>query len=167
MATERNLTGKQLGPKVRELFELIESTPEWDKYVSTKTKEVVECVYKHKSMINATEELDIKYITARSHLMRALDRIKQKKTSSLRGAESTKAKMLFNLMDSYDWKKGLNKKEIEIAEAYREQKNLYQVGRILNIAPANVSGILYGNTQKLGIINKIIQNHKIDYKSIN
>ena len=166
MPTERNLTGKQLGSKVKELFKLIENTPDWDKYVSNKTKKVVECVYKHKSMINATEELGVKYITARSHLMTALNRIEGKKTFSLRGAESGKAKTLFSLMEYENWKNGLSNKEIEIAESYRKYKSFHEVGRRLNMAPANVSGVLYGNTQKLVVINKIIQNNNLDVKAL-
>ena len=155
MPVKRNLTGNQFGSKVKELFELIEKNHDWEKYVSDKTKLVVKTLYKNQNMTNTLEELDMKYITARSHIIRAVDRIKEKKTDYLRQGQSKQAQKLFKLMEEENWQEGLTENEIKLAEAFKKHKSFYEVGRKFDIAPSNVAMTLYGSNQKLGVISKI------------
>ena len=155
MPTKRNLTGLQLGSKVKELFKLIEETPNWEQYVAPLTKHVVEVLYQKGNMTDTLEELDMKYTTARAHLMRALERISSKKSDKLRGGKSRQSQQLLDLMTGMYWKNGLTNHEVNVAESFMREKNFYEVARQLNMKPGNVAITLYGSTQKLGVINKI------------
>lgn len=155
MPTKRNLTGKQLGDKVHDLFELIEETPNWEKYVSSQTEKVVKTLYRTKVMKNTMEELDMKYTTVRAHLMRARDRIGKKKVDYLRDGESKLSRKLFQLMESDKWRNCLTEHEVLLAEEYRKEKNFHEVARKLDLTPGNIAATLYGNTQKRGVISKI------------
>lgn len=157
---KRNLTGKQFGNKIKELFELIETTPDWDKYVSDQTAEIVKTLYANKNMNDTLDQLDVKYTTARAHLIRAIERIKEQKLDYLRAGQSKMAQRLFNLMDKPDWEKALTEQEIVLATKFKEKKNFYEVGRELNVAPGNIAATLYGSTQKLGVIGKIEKQKK-------
>ena len=153
--TKRKLTGNQLGSKVKKLFILIENIDNWEKYVAPSTVKVVKTVYELKNMTEALEKLDMKYTTARAHLMRALERIDKKKLDHLRNGLSSKALELFSLMNTDNWKDGLTDREIEMAETFRETKSFYEAARKLSISPSVVSITLYGNTQKVGVLKKI------------
>lgn len=156
--TKRVLTGNQFGSKIKELFTLIEKTDNWEQYVAPQTAEVVNTVHDLKNMTEALEQLNMKYTTARAHLMRALDRIENKKLDRLRDGLSRQAQKLLDLMENDEWKDGLTDREIEIAEMFRETKNFYETARQLAIQPSAVAITLYGSTQKLGVVNKIKRN---------
>lgn len=158
MPVQRNLTGKQFGSKIKELFDIIENTPDWEYYVSNKTKDIIKTLYENKNMTDTLEQLDLKYITARSHIIRAIDRISNKRTDHLRKGKSQSAQELFELMENQNWKEGLTEKEILLAENYKHYKNFYEVGRQLNLAPSNIAITLYGSNQKCGVIEKIKKN---------
>lgn len=155
MPVQRNLTGKQFGPKIKELLSLIEKTKDWEKYVNEETKVLINTLNKNKNMTETLEELDLKYVTARARLMNALDRISNKKTEYLRNGKSKKAQELFILMKIPNWKEYLTDKEIQYAELFKEHKNLNEVARIMRVAPSNVSKLLYGDNQYRGAVNKI------------
>lgn len=153
--TKKNLTGKQLGNKVHDLFNLIETVDDWEKYVSSKTEEIVKTLYKTKVIKDSMDELGLKYSTIRSHLMRARERIKDRRVDYLRNGESKMSQQLFSLMEIKGWQKNLTDHEILLAKEYKKEKNFYQVARKLGLTPGNIAGTLYGNTQKLGVIEKI------------
>lgn len=155
MPVKRTLTGKQFGGKVKELFQLVESTPDWEQYVSEQTATVVKTLYKNKNMTETLEELDMKYTTVRAHLLRAIERIETQKKNYLREGQSEQAQQLLTLMDKPDWKVGLTENEINLAETFKKVRNFYEVGRMLNIKPSNVAITLYGSNQKLGVVGKI------------
>jgi predicted transcriptional regulator len=149
------IVGKQFGSKIKELFLLIEKTPNWDKYVSEQTTKVIKTLYATKNMNDTLEKLDMKYTTVRAHLIRAIDRIKEQRKNYLRDGQSELAQRLFVLMDNPEWSKSLTTYEKTLAEKFKEKRNFYEVGRELNITPGNIAATLYGNTQKLGVIGKI------------
>ena len=152
---KKQQSGKQFGGKIKELFKLIETTPEWEKYVAEKTATIVKLLYEKKSMNDTLEILDMKYTTARAHITRAVDRIKEKKLDYLRDGQSELAQRLLNLMEQPDWDKNLTDHEKLLATKFKEKKNFYDVGRELKMTPGNIAATLYGNTQKLGVITKI------------
>lgn len=158
MPVKKKLTGNQFGAKVKELFRVIENTEDWEKYVAPLTAKVVNEIHTRKNMTESLEKLNMKYTTARAHLMRALDRVRNKKLDRLRGGQSRQATKLLALMDNAGWENGLTDKEIEIAKTFRRTKNFYETGRQLNLEPSNIAITLYGSTQKLGVINKIKKN---------
>ena len=147
---------KRFGEKVNELFYLMNNTPNWEKYVSEKTGQVI-TVLKETQSIKETEEIfEMKYITVRSHIIKAVDRIKNKKTDFRRGGKSKRAQELFSLMDNTpNWEQYVTHYEAELAKKYKEVKNFYRLGEELNLAPSNIACTLYGSTQKLGVIGKI------------
>lgn len=159
----KQLTGKQFGGKIKELFLLIEKVPDWDKYVSEQTAVIIRTLYSNKNMNDTLEQLDMKYTTVRAHLTRAIDRIKEQRKDYLRDGRSELAQRLFALMDNPEWTKSLTDYEKVLAEKFKEKKNFYEVGRELNITPGNIAATLYGNTQKLGVIGKI-EKQKIKQK---
>lgn len=146
---------KQFGKKTRDLLNLIEVTPDWEQYVTDKTAEVVKKVHGNQSMKETIDELDMKYTTVRSHLLKAYDRISEKRTDFRRGGKSDLATELFELMNVEDWETFVTPYEAELAKQYKEVKNFYELGRKLNISPGNIAGTLYGTTQKIGVIGKI------------
>lgn len=152
-----NLNPK-FGDKILELYKLVDETPDWEKYVSKKTAEVVKFVFEKQSTDEAIEHFNMKYTTVRSHLLRALDRVGEKNTEFKRYGKSDQAQELFELMDTNsDWKDYVTDNEAFLAEKFREVKNFYELGRLLNLAPSNIAGTLYGTTQKIGVIGKIKQ----------
>lgn len=153
--TKRILAGNQFGSKVKELFTVIEKTNNWEQYVAPQTARVVNTVHDLKNMAEALKKLNMKYTTARAHLMRALDRIENKKRDGLRGGLSRQANILLTLMENPKWKGCLTEREIEVAEKFRDTKNFYEAARQLNIQPSVVAITLYGSTQKLGVLNKV------------
>ena len=155
MPVVRNLSGKQLGEKTRELIELVEQTLNWEEYVSEDCQVLIKTLIKNKNMTNTLEELDIKYPTARARIIRSIDRIKSKNTSFMRNARSEKAQELISLTEKNGWENNLTTYEIILVKEFKQLKNLYATGRKLNIKPSNVYGMLYGNSQKQGILNKI------------
>jgi len=152
---KRNLTGKQFGGKIKELFELIEKNPDWEKYVSDRTAIVINTLYKYMNMNQTLEELDMKYTTARAHLIRGLERVKEQRLDYLHDGQSEMAQRLFALMDNPEWDKTLTDHEKILAQKFKEKKNFYEVGRELKVTPGNIAATLYGSTQKLGVIGKI------------
>lgn len=147
---------KQFGEKTREVFKLIESNPDWEKYVTDNTAEIVKYVKKSQSMQETMQEFDMKYTTVRSHILRASDRIKNKRTDFRHEGRSKLARELFNLMDNVNnWEQYVTTYEAELAKKFKEEKNFYEMGRKLNISPGNIAGTLYGTTQKVGVIGKI------------
>ena len=155
MPVVRNLSGKQLGEKTRELIELVEQTLNWEEYVSEDCQVLIKTLIKNKNMTNTLEELDIKYPTARARIIRSIDRIKSKNTSFMRNARSEKAQELISLTEKNGWENNLTAYEVTLVKEFKQLKNLYATGRKLNIKPSNVYGMLYGNSQKQGILNKI------------
>jgi DNA-binding CsgD family transcriptional regulator len=147
---------KQFGKKTRDLLNLIDTTPDWEQYVTDKTAEVVKMIHVNQSMQDTMDELDMKYTTVRSHLLRAFDRISEKRTDFRRGGKSDLAQELFDLMDNVDnWEAYVTNYEAQLAQQFRDVKNFYELGRQLSIAPGNIAGTLYGTTQKVGVIGKI------------
>ncbi|AEO93775.1 gp517 [Bacillus phage G] len=154
-------TNKRFGEKTLELFDLMEKTPDWEKYVSEKTGEIITFLKETQSM-KETEDFfgeggePMPYITIRSHILKAIDRIKHKKTTFRQGGRSAKSKELFRLMEiTPNWEEYVTHYEAELAKKYREVKSFSKLGEELNIAPSNIAGTLYGSTQKLGVIGKI------------
>lgn len=146
----------QFGTKVNELFKLVELNPEWDKYVTRKTAAVVRTLIKTQSMTDTMNEFDMKYITVRAHILRAIERISNKDTEFKREGRSKQAKELFELMSTVpDWKIYVTDHEAELAEQFRDVKNFYELSRRIGLKPGNIAGTLYGTTQKIGVIAKI------------
>jgi DNA-binding NarL/FixJ family response regulator len=166
MSASRNLTGKQFGPKIQELFHLMDTIKDWEQYVPLESIRVVKKLYELKNMTDTSEELDMKYVTVREHCLRAARRIKEKKLDYLRDGRSQLAQRLFDLMDREGWQTGLTEYEIALAEKFREVKSFYELARQLNLVPGNIAATLYGSTQKLGVISKIERNFKLKQKVI-
>jgi hypothetical protein len=155
-AMKERQTNKQFGQKVNELFDIIESTPDWDKYVTRKTAAVIRTLIKTQSMTDTMNEFNMKYITVRSHILKAIERISKKDTEFTRDGQSKQAKELFELMETIpNWTEYVTFHEAEIALCYKDVKNFYEVGRRLGLKPGNIAGTLYGTTQKIGVIAKI------------
>lgn len=147
---------KQFGKKTRDLLNLIEKTPDWEQYVTDKTAEVVKKISDNQSMQGTMDEMNMKYTTVRSHLLRAYDRISEKRTDFRRGGKSDLAQELFDLMDNVsEWEIYVTPYEAELAKQFRDVRNFYELGRQLGISPGNIAGTLYGTTQKVGVIGKI------------
>ena len=51
MPVVRNLSGKQLGEKTRELIELVEQTLNWEEYVSEDCQVLIKTLIKNKNII--------------------------------------------------------------------------------------------------------------------
>lgn len=155
-------TNKQFGEKTLELLRLMDETPNWEQYVTEKTGEII-TILKETQSIKETQDFfkdengkDMPYITVRSHILKAIDRIKNKKTNFRRGGKSELAQQLFSLMDTTaNWEQYVTHYEAELAKKYREVRNFYKLGEELKIAPSNIAGTLYGTTQKIGVIGKI------------
>lgn len=159
---EKKATNKQFGEKTLELFDLMDSTPGWEQYVTKKTADIVKFVKESQSMKETQikfakeNEKEMKYTTVRSHILKAIDRIKNKRTDFTRQGKSDLAQELFELMDrTTEWESSVTNYEAELAKKFKEVKNFYELGRELNMAPGNIAGTLYGTTQKLGVIGKI------------
>ena len=161
MSATKNLTGKQFGPKIQELFRLMETVKAWEQYVPLESIRVVKKLYELRNMTDTSEQLDMKYVTVREHALRAARRIKEQKLDYLRDGRSALAQRLFDLMSKDDWKIGLTEQEVMLAEKFREVKSFYELGRQLDLVPGNIAATLYGSTQKLGVINKIERNFKM------
>ena len=160
MSAMRNLTGKQFGPKIQELFHLMETVKDWEQYVPLESIRVVKRLYELKNMTDTSEELEMKYVTVREHALRTARRIKEKKLDYLRDGRSALAQRLFDLMDRDGWERGLTENEIMLAKRFREVKSFYELARQLELVPGNIAATLYGSTQKLGVIHKIERNFK-------
>ena len=146
----------QFGNKTLELFELMENTENWEQYVTEKTANIVKYVKEHQSMNQACDYFDVGYPTIRSHILKAIERIKSKNTEFRRSGQSKLARELFSLMENTpNWEDSVTKYEAELAKKFKEVKNFYQLGKELNMAPSNIAGTLYGTSQKIGVINKI------------
>lgn len=159
MAIERK-SGNQLGSKAKMLFELMNNISDWELYVNEKTAEIVKKLYETRSMTITGNYFNMKYITVRSHILKAIERISSKRVDFNRNGQSPLAQKLFILMDSPDWKVKLTEHEIMLAEKFKESRNFYAVARDLNLLPGNIAATLYGSTQKLGVIGKIEKNMK-------
>ena len=146
---------KQFGKKIIELLDIVNETENWEEYVSTQTVEIIKQLQTKNNIIELIEELDMKYTTVHAHLIRALKRITAHNLEFLRDGKSPNAQKLFELMTHKKWKDSLTNKEIEIAESFERNRNFYTCGKELKIAPSNIAAILYGNTQKRGVIKKI------------
>lgn len=148
----------KFGDKLIELHQVIDETPEWEQYVSKKTAEVVNYVIESQSTDDAMKHFDMKYTTVRSHLLRALERVSTKKTDFKRYGKSEQATELFDLMDNTpNWKEYVTDNEVFLAEEFKKVRNFYELGRMLDLAPSNIAGTLYGTTQKIGVVGKIKQ----------
>lgn len=158
MPVVRNLTGKQFGSKIQELFKLIETEENWEQYVSDDAKKIIKSLYKNKNMTNTLEELNIKYPTARAHIVKSLERIQNKKLNYLRNGKAVNAQELLKLTETPGWEVNLTQREISLVNEFKDCKNVYEVGRRLNVSPGNVYATLYGNTQKQGVLSKIESN---------
>lgn len=153
---------KQFGEKTLELFALMEGTENWPQYVTKKTAEIITVLKETQSMLETQQFFanengeEMKYTTVRSHILKAIDRIGNKKTDFRRGGKSELAQELFDLMDNTpDWEDYVTNYESELAKKFKKVRNFYELGRELNMAPGNIAGTLYGTTQKLGVIAKI------------
>lgn len=146
----------QFGNKVNELFHLLDTVEDWDKYVTRKTASVVRTLQKTQSMNETMAEFNMKYVTVRSHVLRAIERITKRDTVFKREGKSQQSQELFELMDTVeDWEVYVTDNEADLAKQFRDIKNFYELGRMLNLAPSNIAGTLYGTTQKIGVIAKI------------
>lgn len=153
---DRKKKKSPFGAKVNELFEIMETTPDWEQYVTKKTSEICKKLYDNQSMNETMEYFDMKYITVRAHLLRAIERISDKRTDFKREGKSDQAQELFELMDSVEnWKEYVTDNEANMAEEYRKVRNFYRLSESLGVAPGNIAGTLYGTTQKMGVITKI------------
>lgn len=147
----------KLGNLALELFEAMNKEPEWEKYVSVKTAKVIKVFYEIQNMNETCRVLGhMKYTTVRSHIIRALNRITEKKTDFKHGGKSEQAQELFDLMDNVtEWPKFVTNQEYELATKFRQVRSFYELGRQLNLKPGNIAGTLYGTTQRIGVIGKI------------
>lgn len=153
---------KKFGKKILDLFEVIQNDPNWEKYVTEKIANVIKVVYKNQNMIDSAIELNMPYITIRSHLIQATKRIRSKNTKFREVGEH--ALELFKLMDETEnWKDYVTNHEAELAEKFKEVKNFYEVARQFDLQAGNIAGTLYGTNQKIGVIKKIKQ--KIEQKN--
>lgn len=146
---------KQFGEKTLELMELMDNTPDWPQYVTDKTAEIITFLKESQSMKETEDFFDMKYTTVRSHILKAIDRIKNKRTDFRQGGKSELAQELFGLMDIENWEDYVTNYEAELAKKFKLTRNFYKLGKELNIAPSNIAGTLYGTTQKIGVIGKI------------
>ena len=149
------MENKKFGKKIHELLEIVNTTDNWQQFVSNQTVNIINTLKTKNNIVELLEELDMKYTTAHAHLIRAIKRIQERDVEFLRDGKSPNAKKLFELMESSIWKENLTDKEIEIALSFREHTNFYDCGKALKMAPSNVAAILYGNKQKKGVIKKI------------
>jgi hypothetical protein len=155
MPVTRKLTGKQLGSKIKELFKIIETTPNWEHYVSNKTERIVKIIYEKKNMTETLEILNMKYVTVYKQLERALERIKTKQVNYLRQGQSNKAQYLFKLMENPNWEKTVTEQEALIAKTFKEKKNFYVVAEELDLLPGNIAATLYGNKHRISVTKKL------------
>lgn len=159
IAVEEKRNNKKKSPfgaKVNELFELMETVEDWKKYVTSKTADICTYLYNCQSMNETMDHFDMKYITVRAHLMRAAERISDRRTDFKREGKSDQAQELFELMDTVeDWEEYVTEHEANMAKKFREVKNFYKLSEVLGVAPGNIAGTLYGTTQKMGVITKI------------
>ena len=149
------MDNKRFGKKIYELLDIVKTTENWQEYVSEQTVTIINTLKTKNNIVEVLEELDIKYTTAHAHLIRAIKRIQEKDVEFLRDGKSPNAKKLFELMNTPEWQKSLTDKEVLIALAFRKYKNFYDCGKALKIAPSNIAAVLYGNSQKKGVIKKI------------
>lgn len=153
---EKRKKKAQFGAKVNELFELMETVEGWEKYVTTKTADICNYLYNSQSMNETMEHFDMKYITVRAHLMRAAERISNRRTDFKREGKSEQAQDLFKLMDTVEnWEEYVTEHEANMAKEFRKVRNFYDLAKVLGVAPGNIAGTLYGTTQKMGVITKI------------
>lgn len=157
MAEKLNKKKKSpFGAKVNELFELMETVENWQQYVTKKTADICTYLYESQSMNETMEHFDMKYITVRAHLIRAIERISERRTDFKREGKSEQAQELFHLMDTVsNWKEYVTENEAHMAEEFRKVRNFYKLSAKLGVAPGNIAGTLYGTTQKMGVITKI------------
>jgi len=149
-------SGEKFGKKTLELFDLIEIDRDWEKYLNEKTCSVIKTLLRTRSMKETMEEHNMIYITVRSNILKAIERIKNKDTTFYREGKTNFAQELFHLIDNVeDWEQYVTPEEARIAKEFRELKNHYMVARKLHIKPSNVASALYGNTQRFGVITKI------------
>jgi hypothetical protein len=164
-------TNKLFGEKIREVFELMENTPDWEKYVTEKTANVVKYLKESQSMIDTEKKFSMKYITVRSHVLRAGERIKSRDSEFKHEGKSKLAKELFELMDTVEnWEQYVTPYEAELAKKFKEVCNFYKLSTLLGMdkivldkngkekiisGAGNIAGTLYGTTQKIGVIGKI------------
>lgn len=155
--TDKDINAK-LGTFVLELFDLINEQEDWEKYLTPATVKTVKTIYETQSMNETCEILNMKYVTVRSHLIKAVDRISNKRTNFRRGGKSEHAQELFDLMDSVEnWKSFVTDQEAMLAIKYREVKNFNELGRQLGLAASNIYNTIFGNTRLIGVVGKIKQ----------
>ena len=134
----------------------METVENWEKYVTQKTANICKTLYDTQSMNETMEIFDMKYVTVRAHLMRAIERISDRRTDFKREGKSDQAQELFELMDTVpNWKEYVTDHEANMAEEFRKVRNFYKLSEVLGVAPGNIAGTLYGTTQKMGVITKI------------
>ena len=149
-------TINKFGKKMKELCDVVAAEPNWRNYVEGNTVTLIEDLFTIQNLTVVSEKHDLTYTNIRAKYLVALDRIKAKKTDRIRNGKSDKAQHLLSLLDSTeDWELPLTEREITYAKLFKEHKNFYEVGRILNIPPSNIAGTLYGTSQRLGVVGKI------------
>ena len=147
---------KRFGQKTLRVLELMETVPEWEKYVTDKTAEVLKYLRETQSIEQTKTHFGMEYTTVRSHILRGIDRIENKKTYYRRNGQTELAQELFELMENTpNWEEYVTHYEAELAKNFKKVKNFYKLGKQLNIAPSNIAGTLYVTTQKIGVIGKI------------
>lgn len=154
--TEKRKKKSPFGAKVKELFELMETVEDWEQYVTSKTADICTFLYNSQSMNETEKHFGMKYITVRAHLMRAVERISERRTDFKREGKSDQAQELFELMDTVSsWEDYVTDHEANMAKEFRKVRNFYKLSKIIGVAPGNIAGTLYGTTQKMGVITKI------------
>lgn len=144
------------GARSKELFELMDTVENWEQYLTEDTADIVKHLRITESVVETAEHFELKYPTVHANILRAIDRIKNKRTDFKRGGKTKQARELFELMDKVEnWKEFVTDYEAFLAEQYRKVKNFYELGRILDLKPSNIATTLYGSTQKIGVIGKI------------
>ena len=149
-------TINKFGKKMKELCDVVAADPNWRDYVEGSTVALIEDLFTIQNLTAVANKHNLTYTNIRAKYIVALERIKNKKTDKIRNGKSDKAKHLLELLeDTKDWTVPLTDREITYATLFKEHKNFYEVGRILQTKPSNIAGTLYGTSQRLGVVGKI------------
>lgn len=143
--------------KLNELCILIENNKNWKDYVEEKNIYLLENYYQNRDINKVLTDGNISYGNFKAKALTSIDRIKNKNTNRIRNGKSEKAKKLLELLELDNWTSVLTEREIKYAKLFKDHKNFYSVGRMLNVNPSNVAGALYGTNQRKGVISKLEQ----------
>ena len=144
--------------KTEELLTLVAATPDWRTYVGPITEEVVAVLLRERTLAKTANATSMRYTTVRAHVLLALERIKAQRTDFLRYGRSTMAQELWDILAQQpDWAQHLTSHEVAVVRSFIRHRNFYLVGAELGIKPSNAAAVLYGSTQKLGVVGKLRQ----------